>query len=43
MSFRVVGFADFSAFIGSSSIEIAQAYRTQSVRPAVSFEGVFEE
>ena len=40
---RVVEFADLAAFIGSRSVEIAQAYRAQSVGAAVSLERVFEK
>jgi len=43
MGFRMVQFADFSAGIGSASVEIPQPYRSQSVSAAVSLERTFEK
>src|ERR1039458_4682681 len=43
VSFRIVDLANLAAFIGSRSVEIAQAHRAQSVSAAVRLERVFEK
>src|SRR5271169_7165193 len=43
VSFRVVDFADLTAFVGSRSVEITQTHGSQSVSSAVSRKRVFEK
>src|SRR5437762_9565775 len=42
MGFGIVIFTDSSSLVGSSSSEVAETDELQAIRPAVSFERVFE-